>query len=190
MTAPVPVFSDPDWRDHIGHEMASVSGPPEAVDERLGLVWRSDMEKWIHPRVEDLVSRRIRVQDLTDDELIRGQLLDADGKFRGRPQSRVPKEFHEELMKRILERGFDKLRGSYMKAMGVIIDEIIEDDTVDIRLRYDASKYVIERLAGKTPDRVEVGVDMKPWETVMSKIIKEIPASDVVDAEVVEDDTE
>jgi hypothetical protein len=170
--------------------MASISGPPEAVDEILGLVWNRTSGKWVHPRAEALMSKEVRVADLTDEELIRGQLLDADGRFRGRPQSRVPKEFHEELMKRILDRGFDKLRGSYMKAMGVIVDDIVNDDTVDIRLRYDASKYVIERLAGKTPDRVEVGVDLKPWEVVMSKIIKEVPELDVIEAEVIEEDEE
>lgn len=198
MTAPIPVYADSlDWRTSPGAELASVGTQEHEeldsrVESRLGLAYDDKHDRWVSPRADAIRRQEIRVEDLDDEELIRGQVRDADGHFRHGPLRQIPREFHDELMRRILDRGMEKLRSSYLAAIDVIVDGIVEDRSVDIRLRYDAAKYVIERLAGRTPERVEVGVEMKKWETVMTKIIKEIPGSEqpVIDGEVVDDEDE
>ena len=193
MTAPIPVYADSvDWRTSPGAELASVSTQEhEELEGRLGLAYDDKHDRWVSPRADAIRRQEIRVEDLDDEELIRGQVRDADGHFRHGPLRQIPREFHDELMRRILDRGLEKLRSSYLSAIDVIVDGIVEDRTVDIRLRYDAAKYVIERLAGRTPERVEVGVEMKKWETVMTKIIKEIPGADQpIDADIIDEDEE
>lgn len=192
MTAVVPIFSDPDWREHPGAELASMPGEDdiESGDNPIiGLAFDATTGRYVSPRADAIRRQELKLEDLDDEELMKGRVRDADGKFRRGDSRKIPKAFHEELMRRIIERGVGKMRSNYMAAVDVIVDDVIGDDTTDIRLRYEAAKYVIERLSGKTPDRVAVALDMKPWETVMSKIIKEIPPPEIItDAEVVEDD--
>uniref|UniRef100_A0AAU6R660 Tail assembly chaperone n=1 Tax=Micrococcus phage Kurnik TaxID=3092208 RepID=A0AAU6R660_9CAUD len=204
MGAPIPLFNDPlDPIANPGAELASVglvsededmTRPLPGMDAQLGLVYSEKTEKWFAPRVDGLRRQVISVQDLDDEELQRGQVRDSDGKFRAGPARRIPKEFHDELMRRIIERGVDKLRGSYLAAVDVIINDIVLDETVDIRTRGEYAKYVIERLSGKTPDRVEHAVAMKPWEVTLKKIITEVPTSElegggmIMDAIIAEDD--
>lgn len=187
--APVPIFSDPDWREHPGAELASVgSQPEEDVNEvMLGLVYDGKQRKWVSPRVDALQRQTIRVEDLDDEELLRGQVRDADGRFRGGQARKIPREFHNELMRRIIEQGVSKMKRSYVKAVEVLTEDIIEDESVDIRLRYDAAKYIIERLGGKTPEVVNATVEVKRWEQVMDTIIKEVPV-EIIEGEVEDDE--
>lgn len=198
MGAPIPIFGDPlDHNVFPGAELASVGSfededilnPGKDVDAQLGLVYHADSEKWVSPRADALRRQVITVADLDDEELQRGQVRDSDGRFRTGPARRIPKEFHDELMRRIIERGVDKMRANYLNSIDVIVDQIVMDKTVDIRLRGEYAKYVIERLGGKTPDRVEHAVALKPWEVTLQKIVTEIPVDDgIYDAEVVEED--
>lgn len=186
MTAPVPLYAVPDWREKPGTELASVSGEsPEEVEAAIGLAPNRN-GRLVHPRVELLKLGKLNIEDLDDEELQRGQLRDTDGKFRGGPLRRIPKEFHDELMRRILARGTDKLRGNYMAAVDTLVD-IMNDETVDAPVRVNVAKYVIERLAGKTPERVEVAATVKPWQVAMQTIIREVP-EDALEVEVVEDE--
>jgi len=186
MPAPVPIFTNLDWRENPGAELASVPGEsPDEVSSSIGLAFDERTAKWVSPRAHLLTTGAISVADLDDEELLRGQVRDADGKFRSGPLRQIPKEFHDELMRRILEKGTDKLRKQYLNAIDVMVD-IMNDNTQDAALRVRTAQYIIERLAGKTPDKVEAVVAVKPWEIALKGIIREVPA-EVLDAEVVDD---
>lgn len=184
MGAIVPLYGD-----DTGAELAMVPG--EDVNELLGLRWNEKKQMYEHPRLEMLRAGKISVQDLDDEELQRGQLRDSDGKFRGGPMRKIPREFHDELMRRILDVGVARIRGKYLAAVDTLVD-VMQDTDTDSRLKVDVAKYLIERLAGKTPDRVEVAVAVKPWEKTMESILTEVPAEeqDLEDAEVLDDEDE
>lgn len=201
----VPIFSDPDWMDHRhlhpGAEMAMQTGE-SFVDGQLGLDWDIDREEWVSPRAEALRNKKIRVEDLDDEELQRGQVRDPDGKFRNGPLRQIPREFHDELMRRILARGTEKLEASYLASIELLTD-IVEGKSVEtvvdnrgvehkipasMTLRSQTARYIIERLAGKTPDKVEVAVSAKPWEVTMRHIVR-TPSQEVIeDAVIVADE--
>ena len=189
MGAVVPIFNDPNYLDRPGAELAAshAFGDDGEQDHLLrGLVWSEARQKWYHPRAEALRTQQISVEDLDDEELIKGQLRDSDGKFRGGPMRQVPKEFHDELMRRIIGAGTEKLRGAFLESIDVIL-EIVRTDTNPPELRAKWAQYIIERLAGRTPDVVQHTVAVKPWEIALQGIVREYPG-DVVDGEVVDDD--
>lgn len=177
MPAPVPLYADDEWRYSPGAELASVGGESEEEFQALlGLKYvdgaTSEDDAWVAPRVDQLRKGTLRIADLTDDELSRGQVMDSDGVFRGGPKRKIPAEFHAELMRRIIMRGGDTLRGNYLTAVDTLVD-VMKDEEVDAALRVNVAKYIVERLAGKTPERVEMTVEAKPWQSVLQGIIRE-----------------
>lgn len=194
MSAPVPIFTEDDWREKSGESLALVGMSDEVLsksefDSMIGLVYVAKEAgpdgkgggKYVAPRVKALQEGRIRVEDLDDEELLRGQVKDADGKFRGGPSRKIPAEFYGELMRRVTEQGVDKLRAQYLNAIDVMTD-IMNDPDEDGGLRLRAAQYVIERIAGKTPDKVEHSVEVKPWEVTLQAIIRERPDAATLEA--------
>lgn len=185
MGAPVPIFSNPDWRNQPGAELASVSGAnPAQMNDVQGLAFDERTARWVSPRLKALQEKTLSVADLDEEELIRGQVRDSDGKFRRGPERKIPRELHDELMRRILETGTDTLKKNYLSALGTIVD-LMEDTNVDDGLRAKLAIYVVERFAGKTPDVVQATVEVKPWERIMHGIIREVPIEQIEQTHIV-----
>lgn len=111
------------------------------------------------------------VKCLTPEELIRGQLKAHDGTFKGRPPKWVPQEFYQACVRELLARGENKWREAFLDAVDVFT-EIAKDPRLDAKDRMKAAQYVIERVAGKTPERIEVAT-VAPWEQMISGIVAE-----------------
>ena len=142
-------------------------------------------------RAAQFMRGEITVRDLDDEELKRGRFRDSDGKFRGRSASLIPAEFHEEVMRRMLERGTEKIQHDFLSAIETVVD-VMKNSTDDV-VRLRAANVVIERYAGKTADKVDLTVAVKPWEQTLKGIMKAPPPEllqlgMVVDAEIVEDE--
>ena len=136
-------------------------------------------------RMADLLNGHLSVDDLDDEELMSGQLRDSSGKLNGRNKL-IPKAMHQELVRRILQRGQEKIRSDYFKALEVVAD-IMDDDQNDPAIRLRAANMIIERIAGKTPEKVELSVEVKKYEEVAVNILRELP-EDIEEAELVDDD--
>lgn len=150
-------------------------------DERFALVVGK------RTRVQRFVAGEITVDDLDDEELVRGQLRGSDGKFHGGGQKMIPRSFHLAIQRRLQQRGFGKMQESFFEAIDTMAS-IMRDPEAENRDRMAAARFIIERVAGKTPDKVEVAVELKPWEQLLQGIIKSVPDAgddDTVDAEVV-----
>lgn len=128
----------------------------------------------VNERAAAFIRGEITVRDLDDQELQRGRFRSSDGRFRGGRPSYIPHEYHDEIVRRLLERGQERLREGYIDAVEVIVGIAI-DSTVDAAVRLRAANIVQERVAGKTPDRVEMSVEVRPWERVLKGIIKTPP---------------
>lgn len=143
-------------------------------------------------RHEALLAGLLRVDDLDDEELRTGRCRDEYGRIpRGRNQL-IPRHIHEAIVAEHFQRVNEKLRTQMDVALGTMVDVML-DDTVEPKDRFEAAKYLFERVAGKTPDRVQVQVSKAPWEDVMGGIARisraesrALRSGEVIDAETVE----
>jgi len=118
---------------------------------------------------------------LTAEELARGQLMDKHGTFTGRPPSYVPKAFHDACIQELLGRGRILYKENYVKAIQAMT-EIASSSTAKEADRIKAAQFVIERLEGKVPDRLEVGV-ADPWQQIISGIVAEVEDDQIANAQ-------
>lgn len=142
------------------------------------------------------------VEGLTDEELVRGKLRDTNGQFRGRNPTWVPREFHRACIRELMRRGQALWRKNYLEAIETLT-EIAVDPEADPRDRMKAAMYVIERIEGKVPEKVEVTIEEEPWRAVIEEIVADVPdeaiararsgareATEIIEAEVVSEEME
>lgn len=145
----------------------------------------------------------LSVQDLDDEELRYGRCRDANGIIprRNGKTELIPKHLYDEMVSEHEARYKQKLRQRTDDALDVIT-EIMGDDTVEPRDRFEAAKYIFERTAGKTPDQVSVTVKSAPWEDLLTQVTgigaisreehrrlsQEGPGTGIIDVEIVDED--
>ena len=95
------------------------------------------------------------VATLDASEISRGQLKDKDGKFRGRPPAFVPRGFYDACTKELLKRGRSEWEKAYLGALEAMTKIATKEGAKDAD-RIKAAQIVIERIEGKTPDKVEI----------------------------------
>lgn len=122
------------------------------------------------------------VETLSPEELVYGKLKNKDGTFGGRPPTWVPAEFHRACIRELLRRGKRMWQESYLEA----IDAMVAIASGQVRgatpgERIKAAQFVIERIEGKVPERLEIGAD-SPWQMIISDIVTEVPESAVQQA--------
>lgn len=141
-------------------------------------------------RMKQLIEGTISVDDLDDEELQRGQVKDQNGRFTGSKSDMVPRKLHDEMMRRILKRGAEKWRTDYFAAIDAVVG-IMKDEDLDANIRLKAADMVLNRVAGKAIEKVELSVEVKPWEHMLTGIAKSVPPElmeQVEYAEVVDDE--
>jgi len=99
-------------------------------------------------------------------ELARGQLFDSRGGFSGRPPKLVPRAFHDACVRELMKRGKRLYQENYLQAIDAMT-QIANDESQKASDRLKAAQFVIERLEGKVPERVEF-VQAAPWEEMLS----------------------
>lgn len=140
----------------------------------------------------------ITIKDLDDEELRYGRCRDESGYIpkNGKKTELIPKDRYDEMVAEHELRFKQKLRQQLDDMLDIMVD-IAKDDTVEPRDRFEASKYLFERVAGKTPEHISVTVRAAPWEELLGQVSGIAPMSraehralngaGIVDAEVVED---
>ena len=136
----------------------------------------------------------LTVADLDDEELRYGRCRDRAGRIPrvSNKTQLIPRDLFDEMVLEHERRTDQKLRQQLDVMLDVMI-EVATDETVEPRDRLEAAKYLFERVAGKTPERVNVTVQKAPWEELMGGIAHMTREESrrrregVVDAEVVED---
>lgn len=141
-------------------------------------------------RMEKLITGELSVEDLDDEELARGQCRDSAGGFSGRPARVIPRELQQEMIRRLLGRGDELWRSAYNVAIRVFL-EVAADPNNSAADRMKAAQYIIERVAGKTPDTVRLEAT-DPVVQIFRALLGDPDAledyDDVEDAEVVEEE--
>lgn len=111
----------------------------------------------------------LTVDDMDDDELARGQFKDKRGRFGGRPPSVVPREFFAACQRELMRRGSQKMAEHFLGAIDTIA-VVMNDTETSPETRIKAANIIIERVAGKTPDKVEISGD-SPWQVIIDRIV-------------------
>lgn len=136
-----------------------------------GEVTGVDLE--VRGKMAKLLAGEISVEDMDDEELARGQFKDQGGKFRGRPPKAVPKVLHDKMVSELLKRGQFMFQESYLSAIRTF-ENIALDPLNEPKDRLKAAQYIIERLAGKVPDKVVIQ-SADPWQQIIDDIIVHDP---------------
>ncbi len=121
----------------------------------------------------------------TTEELMMGRRKDRNGKLRGQHPKVVPKIVHDELVKRTLDAAAEKLRSNLSEAVDVLT-EIVGDESVDPKERLKAVSMVMDRVMGKSPDRIKVEGGSR-WKNALNASIVATD-EDVANAEVDDDE--
>src|SRR5687768_12291680 len=114
------------------------------------------------------------VETLDPEELVYGKLKDSKGGFTGRPPAWVPREFHRACIRELMRRGKRMWQESYLDAIDAMVQVAqgkVKGATASDRLR--AAQFVIERIEGKVPERLEV-IDDSPWQGIIDEIVVEV----------------
>lgn len=135
----------------------------------------------------------LTVSDLDDEELRAGKCRDKSGKIPKTPNKTepIPRDIYDELVVEHEARFNQRLREQLDDMINIMVD-VAKDPTNEPRDRMEAAKYIFERVAGKTPERVAVTVQKAPWEEMLSGIAKITREQShqiregVIDAEVVD----
>jgi hypothetical protein len=115
------------------------------------------------------------VETLDAEELVRGKLKDKNGGFQGANPAWVPREFHRACIRELMRRGQKLWQGNYLQAIEamtkVAIGEVKGASAGD---RIKAAQFVIERIEGKVPERIQV-VEDSPWQVIIQDIVAQVP---------------
>jgi hypothetical protein len=126
----------------------------------------------VPPRYRAFLSGELTAADLDDEEIRRGQLRDKNGTFAGRPSNVIPREFHEAIAKEALDRMNGRL--SRMVSLSVdVLTEIALNKRAPAVARNQAAIYLLERVVGKIPDKVQQEVVMKKFENDLEEIVED-----------------
>lgn len=124
----------------------------------------------------------------SDEELRRGQRKDKHGQWKGRPPKIVPKAIHDELVRRTMEKAVGLMNDNLTEAVQCLID-IVKGSDVEDKDRIKAASMIIDRVMGRTPEKVELSATVKPWQQAVQGGIVRAPL-DVIDVEEVDEDDE
>lgn len=134
----------------------------------MGEVKRRTRARPTPPRYQQLLDGVITIEDLDDEEIMRGQMRNVHGDFRGRPPLMVPREFATILVKRQQDVFLREIAGMVLTALRTMDDimngrfkSFVPGDT---SAAMQAAKLVLERYAGKVPDKLEMRAEIATWE--------------------------
>lgn len=124
----------------------------------------------------------------SEEELLRGQRRDRNGRWSGRPPKVVPTAVHHELVRRKMSRAHELLCHNVVAATEVLVD-LAADPAVESAVRLKAATTILDRVLGKAPERVELAVE-PPWATALQAAITAVGPLQLVATEAAARDAE
>lgn len=146
-------------------------------------------------RMRAIATGELSVEDLDDEELLRGQTRDRRGGFGYKPPLAIPKVVYDKMVQEVFKRADRKLQQSLLDVVEQMI-RIATSEMAEDKDKLKAGMWIFERLRGKVPDNVVLSTD-KPFQQVLEGIFAGPRTAGAtalepsyIDAEVVEDDDE
>lgn len=153
--------------EQLAEEQERLANPPKKRQRpRSGKrksTRRQSIDK-LSPRMKDLEEGRISIEDLDIEELQRGQLRSADGRFHGPKPHHIPRAMHDLMQRELQKRMQLMFNGKLMVGFDAIV-EIAQDTRAGVtRERLAAAQYIIERGIGKIAEKSEVKTEVTVFE--------------------------
>lgn len=127
----------------------------------------------VSDRMKDLVANPEKFEQLSDEEVYRGQLYSSDGSFKGRPPAYVPAKFSQLMRRELIRRWEAEVAKTLQPSLEVLRD--IAKGQISGRVPADARMksaiYLIERTVGKVPEKTEMQVEVKKWEEDLGSLL-------------------
>ena len=152
-------------------------------------------------RLQEMLSnKKFDFTTLDNDELSFGVPRCDDGKFSVKAAWQanfIPRVIKNRIQRELYKRANKKLHAGLLGSVDTIV-ELATEPYAEDKIRFEAAKYILERLQGKTPEHV-VHSQEAPWEMVFSNIqrgprpargerqLDQLEDGNTVEAEVVED---
>jgi len=119
----------------------------------------------------------LSVEDLDDEEVMRGQLKARDGTFKGGVPLSIPREFYTAIRIEQQKRFTEGLNPLVLKALDTLAYVMKPDyraqpgDAAKVK----AATYIIDRFAGKTPENVQLKAEVtNKFEDVAADILIDV----------------
>lgn len=125
-----------------------------------------------NPRFQDLLTGKLSIEELDDEELLRGYPKHPEYGFgwgSGRPPSMIPRALHDRMVSELFKRADQQLKESLLDVV-TTMTTIAKDPGFEAKDRIKAAQWVFERIRGKVPDVVQFKQD-KPFEIIMEGIV-------------------
>jgi hypothetical protein len=129
------------------------------------------------------------LDDWDDEELKHGQRKDKNGRFQGSSPVIVPKQLHNELVRRTLSKIEELMRESAYEAAQALVEIMqgayTEDkDDPKAKDRIKAAEIILNRVLGKEPIRLEVqAIKSKYEEAFEAMIVPDDEYDDAIDVD-------
>lgn len=118
------------------------------------------------PRMQAIADGRIPVDELDDEELLRGVLRDKNGNIGGKPPIAIPREMHRAVVEEVIRRTEGSLIGD-LEDMYDVLKQIALSKSAAAVARNQAAIYIIERISGKIPEKSQVNVQISKFEELV-----------------------
>lgn len=132
-------------------------------------------------RLELLIKGDLKIEDLDDEEILRMQLKNVNGDFRGRPPMWVPRSFALEMRAEFTRRFQGELNNMLPKAIKAH-QEILDSRHLapGDAARMTAVKEVYDRTFGKVVQQTEVHavVEKKDFSDVVADVVMDLDMDD------------
>lgn len=143
------------------------------------------------PRWQALINGDITVEDLDIEELMRGQLRDKNGGFRGNTAQLVPRRLHLAMVQELHVRVEKMFMEHIEDAVETMLEVMKYGETRDM-VRLQAAQYWIERVVGKIPNGERTIQATPTWQKAIEsgELLVDIDDNgdeEIVEAEVIEE---
>jgi hypothetical protein len=195
-----PSVNEMDWQDD---EVVSVYNGVRIPTGRIVRRRKLGDDPWgeldpVNTKLQLLLNKKLDLGTLDNEEITFGIPRCDDGKFSVKAAwqaANLPKLVQNKLQRELYKRANKKIQTGLLAAVDTIV-ELATSPYPEDKIRFEASKYLFERIMGKTPD-VVVHAQEAPWEMVFSEIQRgprptkterqAIEDGNTQDAEIVED---
>lgn len=120
------------------------------------------------------------LSEWSDEELLRGQRRNKNGKWGGRRPKLVPLALHRELNSRRLHEAKEILSDSIVRAAEVL-REVMDDPDAENRDKLKAAEMVIKTVTGRADFELKIEAPPAAWQELIADSIDSFPVEHVID---------
>ena len=145
-------------------------------------------------RTAQLLSGDLTIEELDDEEILRGQLRSADGSFSGNRRDMVPRKLADAFRRELIRRMEDRIAAHGIEAIETVVDVMRHGEGAQLSIheregsnRLKAAGMILDRIMGKPEQKTVVSGEVTIWQQAIEdgSLLVDVENPAVVEAEVV-----